>query len=67
MLDWDMLYEVVLELEQRYPDVDLDTIGLTTLQQMVMGLPTFAAAPSLPADEMLTALLREWYEERNSL
>jgi FeS assembly protein IscX len=65
MLDWDSIYEIVLELEELYPQHDLDTVGLNTLYEMVIGLPDFVDDPALGNDAVLTAILREWYEERN--
>jgi FeS assembly protein IscX len=65
MLDWDSIYEIVLELEALYPQRDLDSVGLQTLYEMVIGLPDFVDDPALGNDAVLTAILREWYEERN--
>jgi FeS assembly protein IscX len=65
MLDWDSIYEIVLELEALYPQHDLDTVGLNALYEMVIGLPDFVDDPALGNDAVLTAILREWYEERN--
>ena len=64
-LDWDSLYEIVLELEALYPQHDLDTVSLNSLYDMVIGLPDFVDDPALGNDAVLTAILREWYEERN--
>lgn len=65
MLDWDSIYEIVLELEALYPQQDLDAVGLNSLHEMVIGLPDFVDDPALGNDAVLTAILREWYEERN--
>ncbi len=67
MLDWDSIYEIVLELEALYPQTDLDTVGLKSLHEMVIGLPDFVDDPSLGNDAVLTVILREWYEERNDM
>ena len=64
-LDWDSIYEIVLELEELYPQQDLDTLGLKTLYEMVIGLPDFVDDPALGNDATLTEILREWFEERN--
>jgi FeS assembly protein IscX len=66
MLEWDAAYEIVLALEALYPQVDLETIGLKTLHEMVIGLPDFADDPRLGSDAILTAILRDWFEERNN-
>lgn len=67
MLDWDSTYEIVLALEELYPHTDLETLGLTTLYEMVIGLPDFVDDPALGNDATLTAILREWYEEQNDI
>jgi FeS assembly protein IscX len=63
LLYWDSSYEIVLALLERYPDVDLDTLGLQTLYTMIVTLPTFADDPALAHDGLLTEILREYYEE----
>lgn len=62
-LYWDASYEIVLALIDAYPDVDVDSVGIQQLYQMVIGLPDFADEPSLANDSILNDLLREWYEE----
>jgi FeS assembly protein IscX len=49
-----------------YPALDLDTVGVDQLFQMVVGLPNFADDPALVNDGILNEILREWYEEASS-
>jgi FeS assembly protein IscX len=67
MLDWDSIYEIVLTLEELYPQQDLDALGLKILYEMVIGLPDFVDDPALGNDATLTEILREWFEERNDV
>ncbi len=62
-LYWDATYEIVLSLTTTYPDVEIDTIGLTQLFQYVTTLPNFVDDPRLANEEILNEILREWYEE----
>lgn len=62
-LYWESSYEIVLHLIERYPDVNLDSLGLQELYEMIVTLPTFADDPALAHDGLLTEILREYYEE----
>ena len=65
-LYWDASYEIVLELMSRYPDVDIETVGLRELNDLIVNLPSFLDDPMLANDKLLNDILREWYEESNS-
>ena len=62
-LYWDSSYEIVLALVERFPDADLDLVGLEELNQRIVKLPEFADDPDLANDAILRSILREWYEE----
>ncbi len=62
-LYWDSSYEIVLTLMDKYPDVNLDRLGLEDLNQWIINLPNFADDPVLVNDGILKDILREWYEE----
>jgi FeS assembly protein IscX len=64
-LYWDSTYEIVLNLMEVYPDIDIDGIGLEQLYGYVVNLPNFADDPELANDGILNEILREWYEEVN--
>ncbi len=64
-LYWEDTYELVLALMEAYGEVDLDALGLQQLGEMVMRLPDFADDPLLVNADILTDILREWYEECN--
>jgi FeS assembly protein IscX len=65
-LYWEYTYELVLALDEHYPAVDLESLGIEELRRQVAALPDFADDPNLANEEMLNELLREWYEERNA-
>ena len=65
-LYWDSSYEIALNLMEVYPAIDLDTVGMDQLFQMVIRLPNFADDPALVNDGILNEILREWYEEASS-
>ncbi len=62
-LYWESSYEIILQLLERYPDVDLDSLGLQDLYTMIVTLPNFIDDPALAHDGLLTEILREYYEE----
>lgn len=62
-LYWDFPYEIVLTLCEVYPEIDIENIGLEQLYQYIVALPNFADDPAQASEAILTAILREWYEE----
>lgn len=66
MLSWDASYEIVLALQAAYPKVEIESVSLERLNQMIVALPQFGDDPSLVNDGILMDILREWYEESNS-
>jgi FeS assembly protein IscX len=65
-LDWDASYEIIRALDDLYPNIDIDTIGLQQLKEMIVALPNFVDDPALAHDGLLREILREWYEESKS-
>jgi FeS assembly protein IscX len=64
-LYWEASYEIVLSLMEHHPDADLDALGLQQLWEWIIALPGFADDPALANDDLLTDILREWYEEQS--
>ena len=62
-LYWDSAYEIILELMDLYPDLDVETVSLEELNRWIVNLPNFADDPVLVNDGILNDILREWYEE----
>ncbi len=48
---------------EHHPDADLDNLGLQQLFEWIIDLPGFDDEPILAHDDLLTEILREWYEE----
>ncbi len=65
-LIWDASYEIVLTLMAEHPDVEPDDVSLQQLYDWIIALPDFADDPLLVNDQILSAILREWYEERHA-
>lgn len=65
-LYWDAPYEIVLALIERHPTIDVETVGLEQLHQMIIALPDFADDSAFVEDAALSDILVEWYEEVNA-
>lgn len=66
-LYWEASYEIVLALMEQYPQLDVETIGTDQLYRCIIMLPGFADDPLLVNEGILNDILREWYEETNTL
>ena len=66
-LYWDSSFAVARRLMEAHPEADLENLTLQTLHDWVIALPEFADDPQLANDDLLNAILREWYEEVNPL
>lgn len=62
-LYWESTYEIVLRLMALYPDIDLNSLGIQQLLEMVLDLPEFADDVRLVNNGILNEILREWCEE----
>lgn len=67
MLTWDSTYEIVLTLMEHHPEIDVESIGTQQLYKLITALPNFGDDPLLVNDGILNDILREWYEEINTL
>ncbi|MBF8286037.1 MAG: yfhJ [Anaerolineales bacterium] len=63
-LYWDSTYALARRLKAEHPDVDLSAVTLNMLYNWAVALPDFKDDPQLANDELLTAILQEWYETR---
>lgn len=63
MLDWESSHALALALMVAHPDAELDALGLEQLQAWILELPGFVDDPALVNDDILTDVLRDWYEE----
>ena len=65
-LYWDSSFEIVQALIEKYPTVNVDSVGLEQLYRWIIDLPNFVDEPELANDSILNEIMREWYEEVNS-
>ena len=49
-----------------YPDVEVEAVSLEELNNWIVNLPNFVDDPVLANDDILKAILREWYEETST-
>lgn len=66
-LNWDAVYEIALALKNQYPQVDLEQVSLDDIFKWTVSLSNFEDDPDLANDDILTAILQEWYEENNPI
>ena len=66
-LYWESSFEIVLCLMETHPEVDVESVGRQQLYQWIIALPDFADDPALTNEGILNQILREWYEETNTL
>ena len=63
MLGWDDSYSIALELIKRFPDINLENVSLDMIFKWSVNLPEFDDDPTMENDDILLAILQEWYEE----
>ena len=66
-LNWESTYTIVRQLMTLYPTVPIDTVGLQQLMDWIIALPGFVDDPALANESILQAILREWYEESETI
>lgn len=62
---WTDTYDIAIELEEKYPDVDVRHIRFTDLWKMVLDLPNFEASPDDCSEKILEAIQSAWLDERD--
>lgn len=62
---WTDIEDIVLALDEAYPDVDALSVRFTELRKMVEALDDFEAEPGHNVNEqILEAIQAGWHEER---
>ncbi|HEX9446915.1 MAG TPA: Fe-S cluster assembly protein IscX [Dongiaceae bacterium] len=56
---------MAIELEERYPDVDVVNLRFTDLWKWVLELPDFADDPKKSNEKILEAIQMAWLDERD--
>jgi FeS assembly protein IscX len=65
-LYWDASYAIARRLIDAHPGVRPDELTLVRVYEWTLALPDFADEPALANDELLEAILQEWYEESSA-
>ena len=63
-LCWEATYAIARELVRRHPEIDLNDVSLEMIFNWTINLPEFTDDPDLANDDILTAILQEWFEEK---
>ncbi len=64
---WDGSYEIALRLIEAHPGVHLKDVTLQQIYEWTVALPDFADDAALANEELLSAILQEWFEEVNPI
>tara|TARA_Y100001960_G_C14028790_1_gene519500 strand:+ start:107 stop:307 length:201 start_codon:yes stop_codon:yes gene_type:complete len=63
-LKWIDTYDIAIELEERFPDVDVVNLRFTDLHKWVCELPGFDDNPNRSNEKILEAIQMAWIEEQ---
>lgn len=64
-LHWTDINDIAIELEERYPDVDVVNLRFTDLWKWVQELPNFVGDPQKSNEKILEAIQMAWLDERD--
>lgn len=62
---WTDIYDIAIELENTYPDVDILSVRFTDLWGWVQKLPGFKDEPGNSSEKILEAIQMAWLDERS--
>ena len=62
-LDWLDVFEIAIELNDRFPEVDPQWISFPDLHRKVCELNNFEGDPSKSSEKILEAIQMHWIEE----
>ncbi len=65
-MKWVDIYDIVVELEDNYPEVDNVNLRFTDLHKWVVGLEVFDDNPDGSNEKILEAIQMAWIEERGA-
>lgn len=66
-LFWDATYAISMALMEEYPTIDIESVGLKQLTDMILALPAFCDDPRLVTNQILLDIQTIWYEEATTL
>ncbi len=62
---WTDIYEIVIALEDKYPEVDILSVRFTDLWKWVQNLPGFDDTAERVNERILEAIQMAWLKERD--
>lgn len=65
-IKWSDTYEIVAELEEEYPDVNILSLSFVKLHDMIINLAGFVDDPDGSNEGILELIQMTWLEERES-
>ena len=63
-LKWVNSFDIAIALDEKYPDLDPQTIRYTDLHQWICKLDDFDDEPSKSNEKILEAIQMAWIEEK---
>mgnify|MGYP001223194685 CR=1 FL=1 len=63
-LIWTDIQDIVLELDERYPEVDPNNLNFVDLMNWIVSLPDFDDDKERCGEKILEAVQMAWIEER---
>ena len=63
-LKWTDSLDVAIALDEKYPEIDPQTVRFTDLMEWVCGLEEFDDAPDHCGERILEAIQAEWIAEK---
>jgi FeS assembly protein IscX len=67
MLSWEDTVDIVKKLRESHPQVQVEDISLEMIYHWTIELPEFSDDRELSNEDILTDILKEWFEEVNPL
>lgn len=64
---WNNIEEIVEGLEENYPEIDLDDLGHTDLEDMVKSLSEFEDHETIVTKKLLNSILEAWLDYREEI
>lgn len=63
-MKWIEVYDIAIDLDEKYPDIDPMTVSFPNLYEWVMALEGFDDDPNHCGEKVLEAIQMAWIEER---
>lgn len=64
-MKWTDIYDIAIDLEEKYPKQDIINIRFTDLHQWVTSLEGYDDDPNKSNEKILEAIQAAWIEERD--